>query len=245
MTSSKNATNSQRPQFLNLCFPLLMAAVSAFVLVGCSPADCGRLCGADFWDRGASHSASLAEVKAELNRGASVKGKDVDGTTPLHWAAGYAEHSVVEFLLDENADVNAKSSDGRTPLHWASNNPVAIDLLTNQGADVDAKEDLGMTPLHYAVAGSGNIYAIDLLLDRGADVDAKDDEGMTPLHWAVSLDAIHINDDGPRIVALLLDRGADINVRMNTGATPCQIATNAEAKELLISYEALRLVCGR
>ena len=214
----------------------------SFSLFGCATADCGRLCDEDFWDRGSSRSASLADVKAELNRGASVKGKDVDGRTPLHWAAGYAEHSVVEFLLDENADVNAKSSDGRTPLHWASNNPVGIDLLTNQGADVDAKEDLGMTPLHYAVAGSGNIYAIDLLLDRGADVDAKDDEGMTPLHWAVSRDAVGVNYDGPRIVALLLGRGADINASMNTGATPCQIAMNAGQ---LISYEALHLVCGR
>ena len=63
--------------------PDIPATVSAAVAVALGtpvaapaevrPGHCGRLCDEDFWDRGASRSASLAEVKAELNRGASVK----------------------------------------------------------------------------------------------------------------------------------------------------------------------------
>ena len=209
-------------------------------------AHCGRLCDVDFWVRGNS-SVNLREVKTELNRGASVKGKDFDGTTPLHWAAGYAERSVVEFLLDEGADVNAKSFDGRTPLHWATDNPRVITLLTDRGANIDTKEDLGMTPLHYAVAGAGNTKAISLLLDRGADIDAKDGEGLICLHWVVRRDILstEFGYDGLGVASLLLDREADINARMSTGVTPCQVAVNADAKGLLVSREVNQLVCGR
>jgi cytohesin len=48
-----------------------------------------------------------------------VNGKNVNRTSPLHYAAVYDQKEIAELLLVKGADVNAKDVDGETPLDQA------------------------------------------------------------------------------------------------------------------------------
>lgn len=94
-------------------------------------------------------------VNLLLSHHAAVDAVDVNGWTPLHWAAmaGYCEVAVV--LLDHGADTDVIAPFGR-----------------------------GATPLHFA-AGNGHLGMVRLLLQRGACAVLLDDYGLQPFHHAV------------------------------------------------------------
>ncbi|KAF4626721.1 hypothetical protein G7Y89_g11436 [Cudoniella acicularis] len=159
-------------------------------------------------------------VKRLLGKGAKLEPKDINGQTPLSYAAeggqeaitkllidmgadieathnlGGTPLSLVKQLLDSGADVGPKDDNGQTPLLWARNDAIAKLLLEN-GAELESKDPLGRTALSYA-AGSGQKTIVKLLLDSGADVESKDNNGCTALSYA--------SDDGT--VKLLLENGA-------------------------------------
>ena len=73
--------------------------------------------------------------------------------TPLHYAALWGLHSIVEFLIIEHSqDVRTRDSNDETPLHLASKrgHVKAAHMLIKHGADVAAQNKGGDTPLHLA-----------------------------------------------------------------------------------------------
>ncbi len=86
--------------------------------------------------------------------------------TPLHYAAFYGLHPIVEFLaIDHSQDANSRSFDNEsTPLHLASQrgHVEVASLLVKHGADVIARDKSGSTPLHEAL-GSGSMEVARLL----------------------------------------------------------------------------------
>jgi ankyrin repeat protein len=84
----------------------------------------------------------------------SVHERDVDGSTPLHWAAiSNTNVDVIKCLLERGADINAKNNGGNTPLHWAArknSNGDVIKCLIENGADINAKNNNGTTPMNAA-----------------------------------------------------------------------------------------------
>lgn len=64
-----------------------------------------------------------------------VTQKDVDGRSPLHWAAYVGQQSLIEILLKTKADINAKDNKGDTALDIAvsSRHNDAATLLKQQG----------------------------------------------------------------------------------------------------------------
>lgn len=84
------------------------------------------------------HSENLDGIKLAIDHGADLKATDVDGRTPLLFAANsdLLPLSTVQLLIAHGADVNARNDNGETPLYLAKlhgNTPV-VDLLLKSGA---------------------------------------------------------------------------------------------------------------
>jgi len=104
---------------------LLLTTIAAVMLVGTAFA--GPI-------HDAAKNGDLADVQAELDKGADVNAKDADGWTPLYFAANGGHKEIVELLIAKGASVNAKNVDGETPLDWVdfAHGPTA-DLIRKHG----------------------------------------------------------------------------------------------------------------
>lgn len=86
-------------------------------------------------------------------RGLSIKSKDKEKSTPLHWACCAGSDTASYYLQSWGVDVNAKDFLGYTPLHLAIRyssrfpNTRAIKELLIKGADRDAVEKDGKRPV--------------------------------------------------------------------------------------------------
>ncbi|KAI0734171.1 ankyrin repeat-containing domain protein [Fomitopsis betulina] len=99
----------------------------------------------------AAHNAALSRQTGLLRSLVSqdptlVNAPDVDGRTPLHWAASSGALDIVRYLIDHKADVDSTDNSGWTPLQIAGHEDVVRELL-GAGANVNHKNDKGITPL--------------------------------------------------------------------------------------------------
>jgi uncharacterized protein len=143
-----------------------------------------------------------------LSQGADANAREPDGTTPLHYAAHYADIAVIKALLKAKADPNARNDFGAMPLAEAATtgNPEAIQLLLKAGADVESANPEGQTAL-MVVARAGKVEAAKLLLKAGANVNAKEKwGGQSALMWAAAR-------GHAEMIKLLLKSGADVHAR--------------------------------
>lgn len=188
---------------------------------------------------------TLIKSDPQLKR-VNVKGKFLDGSTHLHFAAKYGHKELTELLIAKGASVNAKNNNGMTPLHMSSSKEVT-ELLLSKGALVNVQDNQGETPLHMA----GNREIAALLISKGASVNSRDNSGRTPLYSTTVRRLIHDpgnpyadkygyvepDYDSKGIAELLISNGADVNVRDNNGETPLHSASrysNKNLAELLI-----------
>lgn len=77
-------------------------------------------------------------VNLDLYGGAAVNMPDVDGQTPLTWAAKTGRLAVVKTLLGRGAAISPKDKDGRTPLDWAGGleHKAIVQALLEKGASI-------------------------------------------------------------------------------------------------------------
>jgi ankyrin repeat protein len=146
-----------------------------------------------------------------LSQGADPKAREPDGTTPLHYAAHFADLRLMGALVKAGADPDARNEFGSMPLAEAAatGNADAIRLLLKAGADVEAPNPEGQTAL-MVVARAGKVDAAKHLLKAGADVNAREQwAGQTALMWAAAQGQVEM-------IRVLLKAGADANAR---GAT--------------------------
>lgn len=134
--------------------------------------------------------------------------REVDGTTPLHWAVYRNDVAAVKRLIGAGADVNASNDYGSTPLSEAAvtGNVDVIRALLEAGADVKATNADGQSAL-MILARSSNVAAAKLLIQRGADVNQRESwRGQTALMWAAA-------EGQPEMVRLLVKQGAEVDAR--------------------------------
>lgn len=109
---------------------------------------------------------------------------DVDGHTPLHYAALTGHVGCIDLLVQEWADIEAVQSNGDTPLYSAicGRQLGAVLALLKHGADVNSQNWAGESPVFTAASYAGKQGAaevVDALLRWGADPLALSTSGQT------------------------------------------------------------------
>lgn len=113
-------------------------------------------------------------------RGAPVDQPDLDGRTPLSYAAARGRLDLIRFLIAAGAEVDSIDEVRKTPIFYAatSNHPDAIRLLHKNGAQLDARERFQRTPLIAACEKNAE-EAARVLLELGADPSLVDHKGRS------------------------------------------------------------------
>ncbi|RGP78889.1 ankyrin repeat domain-containing 50 [Fusarium longipes] len=139
--------------------------------------------------------------------------KDMNGRTPLSWAATNADPSIVQCLIENPlVSINEPDNNGRTPLSWSAEHgrsDVVECLLTSNAVNVNLKDSDGRTPLDWATfegneavmtsiipKDTDTLYTIvsrqpeepdrvKLLLDAGYEACKTDSDSRIALHFAI------------------------------------------------------------
>ncbi len=155
-----------------------------------------------------------ALIRRLLDERTDVNATQVDGMTPLHWAAYHDLADLAGSLLGSGANVKAENRYGVSPLSIAATNGsgTLVKLLLDAGADPNQTLAGEETVLMIA-ARTGNLNAVKALLVAGADPNAQERREQTALMWAAA-------EGHAPVVNALVDSGADINATLNSGFTP-------------------------
>lgn len=85
-------------------------------------------------------------------------GKDANGLTPLHKAAGLGRSEIAEYLLEQSPkSIDAVDNEGRTPLHYSSllkDSGEMANFLIENGADESALDSKQKTAAYYKTRAS-------------------------------------------------------------------------------------------
>lgn len=136
-----------------------------------------------------SDSQSMTSIIAKLlSLGADANFRNIDGMTPLSFAARKCSISLSDLLIRYGASINSMDMQKKTPLHYVFESnfiPVSakqemISYLIRFGAVVNSRDTNGYTPLHKAVATGWTWEIVGDLLNAGADRCIMSDDGKFP-----------------------------------------------------------------
>lgn len=168
-------------------------------------------------------------IERQIQAGASVDEKDIEGNTPLHVAveAPRNETATVQCLLEMGADINALNDMGAMPLHYVclrrSNHRGIANILLENGANIDGQTRAGKTPLHFACEQQ-NPELVEVLCMFLANPSLCDVEGNTPMHLTM-LKTGGRDTVKRQIAEHLLERGAVFHSPNLQGMTPLHMAS--------------------
>lgn len=113
--------------------------------------------------------------------------EDINGRTPLSYAAENGHEEIVELLLEHgNIMVNTKDICGTAPLSYAAqkgHKRIVKLLLEHKNIDVNIANHYRCTPL-LSAAARGDEGIVKLLLHKNVDANIGDKNGRTPLSLA-------------------------------------------------------------
>jgi len=85
--------------------------------------------------------------------GANIRLGNLDGNTPLHYAAGFGDEIIVNLLIQQGGFLNVQNENGETALYWAVKNGKSanVDILVKSGALKNIKTVNGNTAVDLAI----------------------------------------------------------------------------------------------
>ena len=185
-------------------------------------------------NRDVTHVLDLLKIKVDPNI------RELENSTPLHFAAYLGHFKIAKILVNSGANLNATNFRTETPLHAAiAKGKYAISkYLLKNGAEVNPDDKKFYAPLMIAVINC-RVDLVKLLLSHGALVNVDYNFAgkiETPLQVA-------IKDENLEITEVLLKRGADPNFVENFKYTYPAIdqaieTGNSEIIKMLLKYGA-------
>eukprot|EP00854_Cymbomonas_tetramitiformis_P002842 gene2842-3640_t len=170
---------------------------------------------------GADADGDVRNADAAMERLlAAVDAKDMDGNTPLYYAAGTLSGArLVKALEQAGADLNAANNIGKSALMLAAEHGNADVVGALWRADCGQADHKGRTAVHWAAEG-GSAQVLEALVNQeGAHTARRDKDGKTPVYLAA---------EGAREEALEKLKEADAEPRhlviISSGITPAHRA---------------------
>merc|ERR1719478_623918 len=117
----------------------------------------------------AARRGDLQRMQEFLKDGKDVNAKDFKGVTPLGYAVGHDQLSVVKVLIDAKANVNDVDSAGNSAVHFAAGygRVKVLEHLLARGGNVSKVNQMGLTPLG-AAQQNNQQQAVAILQRHGA-----------------------------------------------------------------------------
>ncbi|KAF6200611.1 hypothetical protein GE061_005054 [Apolygus lucorum] len=151
---------------------------------------------------------------------------DVQKMTPLHCAAMFDRHEIVQYLIKEGADVNPLDKEKRSPLLLAGSRGGWKTVLTliRLKANIHLKDANDRNVLHLVVMNGGRLteFAEEVIQAQSQQalqelLNEKDNMGCSPLHYASREGHIKSLEN-------LIRLGAVINLKNNNNESPLHFA---------------------
>lgn len=175
-----------------------------------------------------------------IQKGAKLKIFDLQGLSPLHYAAMEDSDGCINILLKSCPELlNFKGEDGQTPLFIAVQHQAydAVDILLSAGADPNCTIINDLSPLLWAIQAEDQFSAMRLLACPATDVRYELKDKRSALEFAIEKKQI-------QILRRLIERGANVN-RDYWGYTPLHLAIMLEfidGVEALLECKDINLV---
>ncbi|KAL8825726.1 MAG: hypothetical protein Q9170_007682 [Blastenia crenularia] len=137
-----------------------------------------------------------------------------DGWYPLHGAASFGYHQIINLLLDQGHAINNQSNSWHTPLQMAiyRKNTDVVKLLLRRGANPHLLNKDKETALHAATV-RGELEIVQILLANHCDPNLQDEFRCSPLQYAIT------SNSPDELARELIHSGADLSVEDGYGMT--------------------------
>ncbi|KAK6110570.1 Ankyrin repeats (3 copies) family protein [Brugia pahangi] len=176
----------------------------------------------------AAAGGRVLQVVLLLECGATVKGQDSYGATPMHYAAVRGFCATLKLLYKANKyDDELRTNDGHSAFMWAAMHGVSISIHTmidaNPVVNQEDCDSYGCTALHLAAAGD-HVEVINTLLLLKWNAEKRNKLGETPL-------AVAAKSGSAGAVLCFLHAGVDFFSQDKFNNTVLHMAANSDSKK--------------
>ena len=141
----------------------------------------------------------IDDVRYFLDQGLSLKAKDHQGNTAIHYAAKKGNLSIIEYLIEKDLKVKAINESNETALFFAArgarghtNDLKFFKHLIDLGLDPLQRNSQDQTILHPLAARSNQVDLITWLVEKGLEPQLKDQNKHTPLWYAAKHNSANV-----------------------------------------------------
>jgi ankyrin repeat protein len=158
--------------------------------------------------------------------GHTINSKNIQGQTPLHYAANKGSLDLVRLLVKNGAQINSKDHTNKNPIFYAyqKNHENVVEFLATYNVNL---EEISSSMLLRFACKNGNMEKAKLLIETGANVnEISVTDGKTALHLATEIGHLEL-------IKILVLSGAKINTQDFYGFTPLALAVQGYYTEIV------------
>ncbi len=171
-----------------------------------------------------------------IQMGANVNAQDIDGTTPLMFAAYNGDMEMVKLLIQNGANIFDTDSDNGSLMLYAAGggNLEIVQFLEEQGISLHNSDSRGTTPF-IAAAHDNRKDVMVYLSGKGVDIDAQDEKGNTAFITAAQ-------NNNPSALEFLAELGVDVTIKNKKGLSAFFVAIDKKNNEAMSFFQDSGLI---